>query len=75
MRNFTIVGATTIPNCLYFVVKIDEFNTLKPSNNKNMKDKIIFRNTNTTDGDTDVSHTYPIDHLYLLLQTHKPFII
>jgi hypothetical protein len=75
IRNFTIIGATTIPNCLYFVVKIDEFNTLKPSNNKNMKDKIIFRNTNTTDaGNTDiVSHTYPFRSFYVASTNPQTF--
>lgn len=75
VRNFTIIGATTIPNCLYFTLRIDEFNTLKPSNNKNIKDRIIFRNTNTTDaGDTDiVSHTYPYRSYYIASTNPQTF--
>jgi hypothetical protein len=48
VKSFTIVGATTNDNCQFFVLNIEELNILKPSNNKFTKDKLVFRNTNTT---------------------------
>ena len=47
VKNFTIIGATDVTKCLYFTLSIDEFNIIKPSNNKFLKDKITFLNTNT----------------------------
>ena len=46
VKNFTIIGATDVSKCLYFTFSIDEFNIIKPSNNKFLKDKITFLNTN-----------------------------
>jgi len=47
VKNFTIIGATDVSKCLYFTLSIDEFNIIKPSNNKFLKDKMTFLNTNT----------------------------
>ena len=47
VKNFTLIGATDVTKCLYFSFSIEEFNILKPSNNKHIKDKLIFINTNT----------------------------
>lgn len=63
VKNFTIIGATDVTKCLYFSFNIEEFNIIKPSNNKYIKDKLVFinSNTNTTNGDTTdiVTQTYP----------------
>ena len=60
LKGFTLIGATKNINCLYFAIFIEEFNILKPSNNKFLKDKIVVRNTNTTDSaDQVVSVEYP----------------
>jgi hypothetical protein len=75
VRNFTIIGATTASNCLYFAVRIEELNTLKPSNNRNIKDKIIFRNTNyVTVNSTDiVAHTFPYRSYYVASTNPQTF--
>ena len=61
VKSFTLIGATENKNCLYFALNIEEFKIDKPSNNKYLKDKIIFRNTNILDSaDTHVvSYTFP----------------
>jgi len=63
IKNFTLIGATHNINALYFAVGIEELNISKPSNNKYLKDKLIFRNTNTNSTVTDtqdvVSYTFP----------------
>ena len=73
VRNFTLIGATTVRDALYFVVKIDEINTLKPSNNRFIKDRVIFRNTNlgldlpagVSQDLHVVSHTFPFRSYYV----------
>jgi hypothetical protein len=73
VRNFTLIGATTVRDALYFVVKIDEINTLKPSNNRFIKDRVIFRNTNigldlpagVSQNLQVVSHTFPFRSYYV----------
>jgi hypothetical protein len=75
VRNFTIIGAAQSSNCLYFAVRIEELNTLKPSNNRNIKDKIIFRNTNyVTVNSTDiVAHTFPYRSYYVASTNPQTF--
>ena len=87
VRNFTIIGATDISNALYFAVRIEELNTLKPSNNRHIKDKIIFRNTNLNTTDTDpgdaneshisqrdvVSHTFAFRSYYVASTNPQTF--
>ena len=59
IKSFTLVGATTKANAQYFAINIEELNAIRPSNNKYLKDKLIFKNTNTSNGNTNVvSHDY-----------------
>ena len=48
VKSFTIIGATTNDNCSFFVLNIEELNIIKPSNNKFTKDRMLFKNTNTS---------------------------
>lgn len=60
LRSFSIIGATTNLNAGYFCIGIEEFSIRTLSNNPNMKNKIIIKNTNTTDSATAVmSVNYP----------------
>ena len=46
-------------NAQYFVLNIEEVNIIRPSNNKHIKNKLIFKNTNSSDtAGQVVSHTY-----------------
>jgi hypothetical protein len=66
VKNFTLIGATQNINALYFSLGIEEFNIIKPSNNKYLKDKLIFRNTNTTDSANQVvSYSFPSQSYYV----------
>jgi hypothetical protein len=61
VKSFTVVGATNTVNAQFFVLNIQELNINKPSNNRFIKDRLVFKNTNT-DGATNsdvVTHTYP----------------
>ena len=59
VKSFTLVGATTMANAQYFVLNIEEVNIIRPSNNKHIKNKLIFKNTNSSDtAGQVVSHTY-----------------
>lgn len=60
LRSFSIIGATTNLNAGYFCIGIEEFSIRTLSNNPNMKNKIIIKNTNTTDSATaSMSVNYP----------------
>ena len=74
VKNFTLIGATQNVNALYFVLGIEEFNLLKPSNNKYLKDKLIFRNTNTTDSANQVvSYSFPSKAYYVATTNPNTF--
>lgn len=47
LRSFSIIGATSNLNAGYFCLGVEEFNIRTLSNNPNMKNKIIIKNTNT----------------------------
>ena len=75
VRSFSIFGATTNDNCLYFTVNIEELNISKPSNNKFLRDKIIFRNTrNVGDVSTIVTYNYPSKSYYVSTVNPKNFV-
>ena len=62
VKSFTIIGATTTSDAQFFVVNIEELNINKPSNNRFIKDRLVFKNTNTDGGVSTneiVTHTFP----------------
>ena len=60
LRSFSIIGATTNLNAGYFCLAVEEFTIRTLSNNPNMKNKIIIKNTNTVDSATAyMSVNYP----------------
>ena len=74
VKNFTLIGATQNINALYFALGIEEFNIIKPSNNKYLKDKLIFRNTNTTNSANQVvSYSFPSKAYYVATTNPNTF--
>lgn len=75
LKSFTLIGATINTNCLYFCIGIEELSISKPSNNKFMKDKIVVRNTNTSNGTKDiVSHNYDSQSNFITAVNPNTFI-
>ena len=54
LRSFTMIGATVVGNCSYFVLGIDEFNVRNFSNNPSMRNKLTILNTNETASNTAI---------------------
>jgi hypothetical protein len=48
LKSFTVYGATSMGNCLYYVLDIEEFNLRNHSNNEYLKSKILIQNTVST---------------------------
>lgn len=86
IKSFTLFGATPNnktadatygPGPQYYVVNIEELNIIRPSNNKHLKDRLVFKNTATSQNDTStvaapetnfpfiVSHDYPYKSYYV----------
>jgi len=56
LRSFTIIGATTMTNCSYFVLEIDEFNIRNFSNNPSMRNKFTITNTLEAAGNFNIHY-------------------
>ena len=54
LRSFTMIGATVVENCSYFVLGIEEFNIRNFSNNSGMRNKLTILNTNETASNTAI---------------------
>ena len=68
VKSFTLKGTTSNDKSLFFVLDIEEFNIYRPSNNKYLKNKILFRNTiePTVSAATKVvSYTFPNKSYYV----------
>ena len=50
LKSITIIGATALTKCAYFVLNIEEFNLRSVSNNPELKSKIVIQNTITSGG-------------------------
>ena len=50
LKSFSLIGATTMNNCMFFVLDIEEFNLRSYSNNPHLKSKIVIQNNISTDG-------------------------
>ena len=45
LKSFSLIGATSVDKCLFFVLDIQEFNLRSFSNNPHLKSKIVIQNT------------------------------
>jgi hypothetical protein len=83
VKSFTLFGAT--PNnktaddaygagSQYFVINIEELNIIRPSNNKHLKDRLVFKNTATSQNETTVAAATQMSNNYPLIVSHEfPF--
>ena len=56
IRSFSIIGAVANTNTGYFCLNIEEFNIRTLSNNPNMKNKIVVKNTLSANGNMSVNY-------------------